>query len=79
MKKNSCAEILPVNALGLCAGVQLGLTSGLAALLWPEKFMPLFEVLMFPWTASCRWIRANGIAAIAFSLLLLATRLSGNR
>jgi hypothetical protein len=71
--------MLTVNALVLCAGVQLGLTFGLATLLWPNKFKPLFEVLMFPWNASCRWIRANGIAAIAFSLLLLATRLTGNR
>jgi hypothetical protein len=79
MKKSSLIGMLTVSALGLCAGVQLGLTFGLAALLWPEKFMPLFEVLMFPWTASCRWIRANGIAAIGFSLLLRAIRLAGTR
>jgi len=41
--------------------------------------MPLFETLMFPWAASCRAIRANGIAAIGFSLLLLVTRLAGYR
>jgi len=40
--------------------------------------MPLFEILMFPWAASCRAIRANGIAAIGLSLLLLVTRLAGN-
>ena len=67
-----------MNTLGLCAGVQLGLAFGLAALLWPNKFMPLFEILMFPWTASSRAIRANGIAAIGLALLLL-TRLTGNR
>jgi hypothetical protein len=71
--------MLTVNALVLCAGVQLVLTFGLAALLWPNKFMPFFEVLMFPWNATCGWIRTNGIAAIGFSLLLLATRLTGNR
>ena len=67
-----------MNTLGLCAGVQLGLAFGLAALLWPNKFMPLFEILMFPWAASSRTIRANGIAAIGLALLLL-TRLTGNR
>ena len=67
-----------MNTLGLCAGVQLGLVFGLAALLWPNKFIPLFEILLFPWAASSRAIRANGIAAIGLALLL-PTRLSGNR
>jgi len=71
--------ILTVNNLGLCFVVQLGLVFGLAGLLWPDKFMPLFETLMFPWAASCRAIRANGIAAIGLSLLLLVTRLTGHR
>jgi hypothetical protein len=52
---------------------------GLAALLWPNKFMPLFEILMFPWAASSRAIRANGIAAIGLAILLVVTRLSDNR
>lgn len=68
-----------MNTLGLCAAVQLGLAFGLAALLWPDRFTPLFDILMFPWAASRRWIRANGIAAIGFSLLLLVLRLTGNR
>jgi hypothetical protein len=68
-----------MNNLGLCFVVQLGLAFGMAGLLWPDKFMPLFETLMFPWAASCRGIRANGIAAIGFSLLLLVTRLAGHR
>jgi hypothetical protein len=67
-----------VNHLGLCAGIQLGLAFGLAALFWPNKFMPLFEILMFPWAASSRAIRTNGIAAIGLSLLLLVIRLTGN-
>jgi len=41
--------------------------------------MPLFETLMFPWTASCHWIRANGIAAIGLALLVLVMRLIGYR
>jgi hypothetical protein len=68
-----------VNNLGLCFLVQLGLAFGLAGLFWPDKFMPLFEVLMFPWAVSCRAIRVNGIAAIGLSLLLLVARLTGNR
>jgi hypothetical protein len=68
-----------VNNLGLCFVVQLGLAFGLAGLFWPDKFMPLFAILMFPWVASSRAIRANGIAAIGLSLLLLVTRLTGNR
>jgi hypothetical protein len=71
--------ILIVNNLGLCFLVQLGLAFGLAGLLWSNKFMPLFETLMFPWAASSRAIRANGIAAIGFSLLLLVARLTGYR
>jgi len=65
--------------LGLCLVVQLGLAFGLAGLFWPDKFMPLFEILMFPWAASCRAVRANGAAAIGLSLILLVTVLSGNR
>lgn len=43
---------------------------GLAGLFWPEKVLPFFAVLMFPWTASSRAIRVNSIAAILLSLLL---------
>jgi hypothetical protein len=50
-----------------------------AALFWPNKFVPLFEILLFPWGASSRAIRANGIAAIGLASLLLVTRVSGNR
>jgi hypothetical protein len=65
-----------MNNLGLYFLVQLGLAFGLAGLLWPDRFMPLFEILMFPWAANCRAIRANGIAAIGLSLLFLVTRLT---
>ena len=68
-----------MNTLGLCAGVQLGLAFGLAALFWPDKLLPLFAILMFPWAASSRAIRANGIAAIGLSLALLVIRLPRNR
>jgi hypothetical protein len=70
---------MAVNDLGLCLLVQLGLAFGLAGVFWPDKFMPLFEILMFPWAASCRAVRANGMAAIGLSLILLVTLLTGNR
>ncbi|HXP41893.1 MAG TPA: hypothetical protein VN833_16675 [Candidatus Acidoferrales bacterium] len=65
--------------LGMCLVVQVCLAFGVAGLLWPEKLMPFFEVLMFPWAASYRGIRANSIAAIGLSVLLFARLLSGVR
>jgi len=71
--------IIPMNDLGLCLVGQLCLAFGVAGLFWPEKLMPFFEVLMFPWVASYRGIRANSIAAIGLSLLLFARLLTGIR
>jgi hypothetical protein len=56
--------------LEMCIAVQFSLAFGVAGLLWPEKLMPIFEVLMFPWAASYRSVRANSLAAIGLSLLL---------
>jgi hypothetical protein len=56
--------------------VQLSLALGVAGLLWPEKLMPVFEILMFPWASSYRVVRVNSIAAIAFSLLLFVSLLA---
>jgi hypothetical protein len=64
-----------VTSLELCVVVQLCLAFGVAGLLWPEKFMPLFELLLFPWIASHKMIRANCLAAIGISVLLLASLL----
>jgi hypothetical protein len=50
-----------------------------AGLIWPDKLTPLFDVLMFPWAASHRMIRANGAAAIALALLLVVRLHSGIR
>ena len=58
--------------LAVCCVVQVGLAFGLAGLFWPEKLMPLFQVLLFPWSATYRAIRANSLAAIGLSVLLLA-------
>ncbi|MGA2921126.1 MAG: hypothetical protein ABSE28_08470 [Candidatus Sulfotelmatobacter sp.] len=63
--------------LVLCLLVQLCLAFGVGGLFWPEKLMPLFEVLMFPWIASYRGIRANSIVAIGLSVLLFARLLAG--
>jgi hypothetical protein len=65
-----------MNDLGLCLVVQFCLAFGIAGLFWPEKLMPLFAVLMFPWAASYRGLRANSIAAIGLSLLLFARLLA---
>jgi len=68
-----------MNTVGLCVAVQLCLAFGMTGLFWPDKLMPLFEVLMFPWAASYRVIRANSIAAIGLALLLLVRLHTGIR
>jgi len=59
-----------MNHVGISLLVQLSLASGLAGLLWPEKLMPVFDLLMFPWPSTYRMLRANSIGAIALSILL---------
>jgi hypothetical protein len=66
-----------MSVLGMCLVVQLCLAFGVAGLLWPERLMPVFEVLMFPWSASHRGIQANSIAAIGLSVLLFARLFAG--
>jgi hypothetical protein len=68
-----------MNSLELCLAIQLALAFGMAGLLWPDKFMQLFDVLMFPWAASYRMVRAHSIAAIGLSLLLLVKVMIGSR
>lgn len=68
-----------MNILELCLAVQFCLAFGVAGLFWPEKLMPFFEVLMFPWAASYRGIRANSIAALGLSALLFARLLTAIR
>jgi len=58
--------LLPVMA-------QFFLAFGLAGLLWPEKFAPVFNVLMFPWPSSHRTVRLHCIAAIVLWGLLVLT------
>ena len=52
--------------------VQLNLVFGVAGLVWPDKLMPVFGVLMFPWPASYRAIRTHGVVAIVGYVLVLS-------
>jgi hypothetical protein len=61
-----------MNHLAASLIVQVSLAFGLAGLFWPEKLMPLFDVLMFPWASSYRTVRFHSIGAIAASVLLFA-------
>lgn len=61
-----------MNSVMVCVVAQLSLAFGVAGLFWPDKFLLVFDVLMFPWRASHRTVRANSLAAIALSLLLAA-------
>ena len=64
--------ILVTNTPLLCVVVQLCLTFGFAGLFFPEKLLRIFEVLMYPWTASKRLLQVQSIAALGMALLLLA-------
>ena len=52
--------------------VQVNLVFGLAGLIWPERFMSLYGILMFPWPASHRAIRVHGVVAVLGYLLVLS-------
>ena len=58
--------------LALCLVMQVGLVFGLTGLMWPEKLMPAFGILMFPWRASHRVIRAQGVMIVGAYFALLA-------
>ncbi len=55
----------------LPVAVQLSLTFGVAGLLWPEKLVGVFDVLMYPWPATHKLVRINAWGAILLSFLLL--------
>ncbi len=54
-----------METLLFCLLVQANLIFGVAGLMWPDKLMPYFAIMMFPWPASHRAIRVHGIVAIA--------------
>jgi hypothetical protein len=68
-----------MDALAVSLVIQLILAFGLAGLLWPDKLLPVFDVLMFPWPASCRTVRASSLAAILVSVLLFFSLLPHGR
>jgi hypothetical protein len=57
--------------------LELCLAFGVAGLFWPERFIAVFDVLMFPWAATYRVVRAHSVAAIAAALFLLLALLAG--
>ena len=59
--------------------VQFSLAFGVAGVLWPERLVSVFDVLMFPWPATHRLVRANGWGAILLSLVLFLALVSGIR
>jgi hypothetical protein len=60
-----------MDSLVLPVAAQLSLTFGVAGLLWPEKLVEVFDVLMYPWPATYKTVRINAWGAILLSLLLL--------
>jgi hypothetical protein len=62
---------MPMENLIFCIIVQLNLIFGIAGLVWPDKFMRLYGLLMFPWPASHRAIRTHGMVAILGYVLVL--------
>jgi len=59
-----------MNQIILSLVVQLSLAFGVAGLFWPEKLVAFFDVLMFPWPATHRMVRANAWGALLLAFLL---------
>ena len=62
-----------MNHMVLLLVVQLSLTFGVAGLLWPERLVAVFDVLMFPWPATHKRVSANALGAILLALFLFVT------
>ena len=65
-----------MNHLVLSLVVQLSLAFGVAGLLWPEKLVAVFDVLMFPWPATYKLVRANAWGALFIAFLLFLAMLA---
>ena len=50
--------------------IQLSVILGVAGLLWPEKLVSIFDVLMFPWPATHKLVRTNAWGALALAIFL---------
>ena len=59
-----------MNHLVLSLVVQVSRAFGMAGVLWPERLISVFDVLMFPWPATHKFVRANAWAALLLSILL---------
>jgi hypothetical protein len=59
--------------------VQFNLIFGVAGLMWPDKLMPVFGLLMFPWPPTHRAIRIHGVVAVIGYLLVVAKIVAGAR
>ena len=59
-----------MNTVAVLVVVQLALVSGMAGLFWPEKMMPIFEILMFPIIPTQRTLRMHSVGAVIVSVLL---------
>jgi hypothetical protein len=68
-----------MNHLILSLVVQFSLAFGVAGLLWPERLVSVFDVLMFPWPATHKLVRVNAWGAILLSLVLFFALLAGMR
>ena len=65
-----------MNHLVLSLVVQMSLAFGVAGLLWPEKLVAVFDVLMFPWPATHKLVRANAWGALFVAFLLFLAMLA---
>ena len=66
-----------MHSVAVCVVAQFSMLFGLAGLFWPDKFLSLFDVLMFPFPASYRTVKAHSVGAIVLSLLLGVSLLMG--
>lgn len=65
-----------MNHIVLSLVVQLSLAFGVAGLLWPEKLVAVFDILMFPWPATHRLVRVNAWGALCLAVLLFLALLA---
>lgn len=65
-----------MNHIVLSLVVQLSLTFGVAGLLWPEKMVVVFDVLMFPWAATHKLVRVNAWLSLFLALFLFMALLA---
>jgi hypothetical protein len=65
-----------MNHVALSLAVQLAIAFGVAGLLWPEKLIAVFDILLFPWPATHRFVRTNAWGAIIVAFLLFLALLA---